>query len=182
MGQPLKFLLFIRQATWAEILGQWKSQEAHQSGWIRHYRRRGYRSWAAWRSAQFAPLKPERWAWRLYRVIDPLVAVPRWRGGPFRGWRRDYYGGRPWITLARLATNKKIQRHIKIRQIQRRWPKRIYFVGILSGHHITIIDGMHRACAIALSAREHQPVHGAVYVYLMRRHKPLGDLSTPIVN
>lgn len=177
-SRSLNGLRFLQPIPWPEVNRLWQRQE-RRSGWAKHYRGQGYRSWQEWRNAGFRPFRPHRRAWSLYEVSQPLQTIPRWYGGPFRGWKGIHYRGRSTASFAELAIRPKILRHPKVRGLLRQFPKNSLMIGAMIGRRLYILEGMHRACALALAAQQGRPVRARITIALTRLRQPLPDLSHP---
>lgn len=175
-------LRFLRRLPWSKVFQIWKRQEAALPAWIRHYRKKGYGSWREWRKAGFRPLHPQRRTWYLYEINNPTRVIPRWCGGPFGGWRKIHYRGRSTASFAQLATDPKIRRHEKIRSILRRFPKNSLMIGAMVGRRLYVLEGMHRACAIAIASAQGKTMRPRITIALTRLRRPLPDLSHPRKN
>ncbi len=163
----------LRGLAWSEIVDAWERQEARQPGWIRYFRGKGFTTWRAWRMHAMRSFRPATRAWTLYRVENPTRTIPAWWGGPFRGWRSQYYRGKSTMRFADLARLRALQRHGKIRSVQRHFPKRTRMFGVLLHGRVFVLDGMHRCVAVALSAREQKTVSSTVDIALAVVRKPL---------
>ncbi len=142
----------ISSVSWPTLFRAWEKCEASQTGWQRHYRERGFASWREWRTAAYRRLKPTTRKWIVYKVDHPELVVPTWFGGPFRGWRKHYQGSA--VTFKTLALRQSIRHHGKVLSIMKNFPRMTQLLGVVWKGRIVVIEGMHRACAVALSAKQ----------------------------
>ncbi len=173
---PLNELKPLGRISWAKLWRAWEQREAKQPGWIRHYRQRGYPSWRAWRTKAYAKLRPGQRPWTLYAVSHPEQSVPTWFGGPFKGWRK-HYRGRP-VTFRTLAGRRSIQTHGKILSLVRHFPPTTQLLGAVWRGRIVVIEGMHRATAIALAARKKRRLTTKMTIAITPVFGRLPDLSS----
>lgn len=154
-------LKHIRPLAWPDVFAIWRENEGENSHWREYAYSKGFSSWEEWRLQYVNALRlPEHDDWALYRVPDPLAAVPHWRGGPFNGWIKNFYGERanPAPTFAELAAIAKTQEHGGIQKIFDAFPPQTTVTGLARPEGIVIIEGMHRCCALALAARNGTPI------------------------
>jgi len=148
---PAQFasLKYIGPIKWADIFGKWREYEAGQESWKRHWEERGFASWDEWRVAYAAPLSPDKLDWQLYEVGEPLKDFPNIYGVPTRSWVDKAYGGKTTKLLKDLLSHPIITDNRKIDEIKKNFPKETMLTGLVYKNGIVLIEGMHRACAIA---------------------------------
>lgn len=142
-------LVPIRPITWTEIFGAWREMESYQESWQRHWTERGFDSWDEWRTAYTAPLHPETLSWELYEMTEPLHDAPFLYGTPTKGWVEKAYGSETTKQLKDLARLPIITENDKVRAIQKNFPKTTMLTGLIHDDKIVLIEGMHRANALA---------------------------------
>lgn len=165
--QHLHGLEHIRPLSWQETFGFWRDSEGSSLHWLRLARDRGFDSWAEWRLAYAPPFRlPER-AWNLYRVADPLREVPRFRGGPFKGWIERTYGDAGAMPQFRVIAERltDIQRGY-VRKLMADFPNETTVIGVRTDDGIVIIEGTHRCCAIAKAASEGAAIETDLHIAL----------------
>ncbi len=148
-------LKHIRPLTWKEVFEFWRENEERNPGWEEVAKDRGFASWEEWRRTYVPPFRLEEREWSLYRVTDPMRAVPKFRGGPFHSWIENIYGdagSTPTfdVIAARLAGMK----HGGVRKLTDSFPKETVITGVLTDDGIVVIEGTHRCAAIALAVAE----------------------------
>lgn len=172
-----KQLQVIGKVSWSELFRDWEAREARQAGWIKHYRERGYNSWREWRTAAFRNLRPAGRTWTVYRIDQPEKVIPHWYGGPFQGWRKFYYR-RQTVTFRTIARRQLLEKNGKVRQILKHFPAETQLMGVIWKGRIVIIEGMHRCCAIALTAQQGRAIKGNVTIALTSLSGHVPNLSS----
>ncbi len=146
----------IRPCEWEEIFLEWYKNEGNQANWRELAQKRGYAGWAEWRLKGYA----ERFAcreaeWGFYEISDPVDVVTGWHGGPFSSWIERHYGGAKTRTFAELVQDPNISSHAGIRARAENYPAPSVITALeLPNGKIFVIEGMHRACALALMSKE----------------------------
>jgi hypothetical protein len=160
-------LVYVRDLTWEEAFDFWRESEGENSKWAPHARERGFQSWEEWRRTMVAPARPAERRWRLYRVTEPLVAVPTFRGAPFRSWIQNVYGDLGSTpAFADIVRRPEILKHEGVRALAGDFPRRTTIIGIEHSGDVVIIEGMHRSAALALAAAEGKSVETELYLAL----------------
>ncbi|MBI4142416.1 hypothetical protein HY480_00915 [Candidatus Uhrbacteria bacterium] len=163
--------------TWTQVFAIWRTDEGDDSHWGPHARERGFPNWEAWRMTYATPLRlPER-SWSLYRVDDPIVWVPMFRGGPFGSWIRKYYRGAPHPSFTTLARHPDIISHDGVLALRDAFPNETTITGLLHDEGIVIVEGMHRCCAIALAAAQGKPLAITLHLALADAR---GEMLPPV--
>lgn len=141
--------------SWEEIFDVWQKREANIPGWKEHWEEQGYKTWDAWRKATHAAIFEKKdLQWKYFKIRDPLMSVPNFRIGTFRGWNQTYAEGKQSPTFADVADNPKLAENEKVQAIMADFPKETEIIGIVVGGEIVVVEGMHRCSAIALAAKE----------------------------
>lgn len=151
-------LKFIRSALWPELFEYWREGEANDPDWIESYTSHGFASWEEWRKNYVEALQLDQRQWGISTVLNPPQTVPGFHGGPFRSWIKKHYQGVDQPTFAELATRASLQQQFRINRLINTFPAETMLIGLRQGNEITVIDGMHRACALALAAARHQSI------------------------
>ncbi|HLN18904.1 MAG TPA: hypothetical protein VK255_01910 [Patescibacteria group bacterium] len=147
--QQYPSIKFIRPISWPEIFAIWKEGEAHQQSWKKHWEERGFDSWEQWRKAYASPLEPEKLEWNLYKIGDPIEVFPEIYGVPSKSWVKKAYQGETTKKLKNIIDIPSVKDHPKVIDLKKNFPAKTMFTGIVSGGKIILIEGMHRACALA---------------------------------
>jgi hypothetical protein len=142
----------IRHCSWEEVFLEWYKGEGSRENWNVLARERGFASWADWRIQGYARrFECAKADWGFYEIDDPSAVVGGWFGGPFRGWTERHYDGGEAKSFAELASRPEIESHRVIGTIAAGYPEESVIVALeLSDGRICVIEGMHRACALAL--------------------------------
>jgi len=139
---------FIKPVNWDGIFDTWRKSEAWQESWKKHWKERGYSSWDEWRKAYSAPLSPENLEWFLYEIKDPVKEFPFIYGVPSDAWIKKAYNDEK-KQLKDILNLPIIKDNPKILDIKKNFPEETMFTGIIYEDNIILIEGMHRACALA---------------------------------
>lgn len=134
---------------WRDIFSVWRSYEAYQQDWKKHWMERGFESWDDWRENYVAPLEPEKLSWKVYRINDPIQDINLIYGVPSRGWQEKCYGGEKTKMIKDILAHTIIIENEKIKSIMRNFPYQTMLTGIVNKERIILIEGMHRASALA---------------------------------
>jgi len=168
--QQYSSLEFTKSITWLEIFGAWREGEANQESWKKHWEERGFDSWDEWREAYAAPLEPKNLAWSLYKINDPIKDLPNFYGTPTRGWIDKAYGGKKTMLLKDLVKLLIISENEKVAAIKNNFPKETMLTGLIYKNNIILIEGQHRACALA-SWDSQTPLNSEVAIALAEWNK-----------
>lgn len=142
-------LIHIKSLSWKEVFDTWRNLEAWQESWKEHWTERGFNSWDEWREAYAAPLHPETLSWEMYHIADPIKDLPLFYGTPTKGWIEKAYGGEMTKQLKDISNLPIITENQKILDIKQAFPKETMLTGIVHEGKIVLIEGMHRANALA---------------------------------
>jgi hypothetical protein len=142
-------LEFIRPIGWSEVFGKWRKLEAWQEPWKKHWEERGYASWDEWRKHYSAPLEPEKLEWFLFEIKKPTKELPFFCGVPSKSWIEKAYNGEKTKQLKDILDLPIISENPKVLDIKKKFPKKTMLTGIVFQDKIVLIEGMHRACALA---------------------------------
>ncbi|MFA6047575.1 MAG: hypothetical protein WCV59_00530 [Parcubacteria group bacterium] len=143
-------LELIDSITWDKIFDTWRQGEAHQESWKKHWEERDFDSWDEWRKAYAAPLNPEKLGWFLYKINEPLKEFPEIYGVPSHSWIEKAYDGKITMQLKDILNLPIIKANQKIIDIKKNFPAKTMLTGLIWQDKIILIEGMHRACALAL--------------------------------
>lgn len=149
----------LRPVTWEEVFLEWYKNEGENPDWIALAKQRGFASWADWRVNGYARrFECEKAEWGLYEINNPSEIISGWFGGPFRSWIERHYDNEKTKSFTELAQRPEI---IALPTIQRRvkeYPAQSIITALqLPDNRIFVIEGMHRACALARMAAEGRP-------------------------
>lgn len=172
-------LKLIKPLTWPEVFEIWRSNEENTEHWKQYWKSKGFESWEAWRNHTHANLHGENLAWALYKVENPAETVSRFLGGPFRSWTKWFYMNNPKPSFADIVQHPGIQNHRGILELVDSFPSPTTITGVKTSDGIVVIEGMHRACAIALSVLKNRPVSSDLYIALADFPGQLPSLGAP---
>jgi len=150
---------FVRECEWEEVFLEWYKNEGNDPKWAALAKERGFANWTDWRINGYARRFACREAkWGFYEISDPASVVGGWYGGPFRTWIERYYDGGKTKTFFDLAGRSDIIEHTGIRLRMEKYPATTIITALeLAAGRIFVIEGMHRACALALLTKEGKP-------------------------
>lgn len=154
----------IRPCSWEEVFLSWYQNEGENPNWIKLAQERGFASWADWRINGYAKrFDCANAEWGIYEIENSSEAIASWYGGPFRTWIERFYDGAITKTLAELADHPGILEHKGVRSISESYPRETMITALeLSDGRMMVIEGMHRACALALMRKEGRPFEGTL--------------------
>lgn len=169
----MKDLKLIKKLKWDDVFEIWRQTEENLEHWQRYWQTKGFKSWADWRMGKVHAVNADKMKWELYEVKDALKAVPTWKGGPFTTWLKYFYAplgknADDLPTFAELATNPAVANHHYVLDLIKTFPKETTLTAVQTSQGIVIVEGMHRACAIALSVAQGRPVKTKVQVALAK--------------
>jgi len=167
-------LQLIKKLTFEEVFEYWRRNEAHQEGWNRLAKERGYASWEEWRMSYAKRFRCQEPEWSLYEIADPTKTVSQFWGGPFSGWVKNYYGGQISKSFAELAQSDYLRENPKVKDMLENFPKDTIMTGIRVAKKIYIIEGMHRAVALSIMNYKRMKFSGKVFIALADSSEELG--------
>ena len=97
--------------------------------------------------------------------------VPNFYGVPSKGWIEKAYDGETTKKLKDILNLPIITENDKIQAIKKDFPKETMLTGIIHNEKIILVEGMHRACAIASWDKE-KPFHAKVLIALAKWNQP----------
>lgn len=165
MGKAHDPLIPVRPLSWKEVFSIWRDGEARLPRWVQHYTKRGFSSWDEWRTHTVRDLHCEALSWELFEVSDPAAAEDFF-AGPFRAWQAKYYDGAHIMRFRDLAMIPALRSEKIVLEMGEHFPGEAYLVGLRTKEGIVIVEGMHRACALAVAAREGRSLDTHVFLAL----------------
>jgi len=146
----------IRNCQWEEVFLLWYKNEGENPDWIKLAEEKGYDSWADWRLKDHAnKFQCAKAQWGFYEIADAPAVVAGWHGGPFSTWIKKYYDGQQTRSFAELAQRSDIRGLYKIKSLIKSYPREFVIIALESTDgRVTVIEGMHRCCALAAMAAE----------------------------
>jgi hypothetical protein len=151
----MKDFRLIRKLNWEEVFLWWYQNEGKSENWINLAKKRGYASWAEWRiEGYIRSFECQKAEWELYEISDPTRAILGFYGGPFRTWIERYYNNKKTKNFFELAKNEILSKNDTIRSIMSNYPVESIIVCLDVDEKMFVIEGMHRACALAIMHNE----------------------------
>lgn len=163
---------YVRPISWEKIFSIWRELEAWQESWQKHWTERGFDSWDEWREAYARPLRPETLSWELFSVSDPLRDFPSLYGTPTDGWIKKAYNGKITKQLKELSKLPIVRDNEKILDLKKHFPAETMLTGLIHNDTIVLIEGMHRANALA-NWNPNTPFTGTVTIALAEWNEPI---------
>ena len=147
-----KAIVQIRLVQWEEVFLEWYKSEGENPNWLELAKSRGYNSWAEWRLDGYAKrFGCEKARWGFFEITNPGEVVKDWFGGPFRTWIERHYSGAKTKTFAELAQEPAILGQAAVKAMTVDYPVNSVISALkLPDKRIFVIEGMHRACALAV--------------------------------
>lgn len=149
---------FIKSLTWDEVAEIWRSNEINEGHWKAYYESKGHKSWEGWRKKYLGAYAALNKSWYLVRVKDPLVSVPNFRGGNYKGWKSNIYDGRE------LPKFGEMKEHPAAAEFLKNLPAETTIIALNTDIGIVIAEGMHRCAAITKAAKENKRVDLNLYI------------------
>ena len=145
----------IKPLTWEDVFQFWHDNEGSSENWKNAAKERGFSTWAKWRLQSYAqPLGCETASWGYYEIAKPAEVIVDFYGGPFRTWIEKYYDDAKTKKINELAKIPEIREHKGIRAMKENFPKNNIIICLRHKGEFYVIEGMHRACALALMNEE----------------------------
>lgn len=151
-----------KDTNWQNVLRAW--QQAEEEVWRPHYEGRGFPSWEAWRLTYYADLNLHAAPWRMGTLANPEV-IADWHVGGFQGWKRYRPQGEALTTFRTIARHPDLPQNSGVHKILDGGLHATMLIALTSGEKWAILDGTHRAAAIA---------HRAAAMALRTTHHPHG--------
>lgn len=151
-------LTFIESTTWGDVFRGWKDREATDPGWIHCATEvKGWPDWDSWRHYTADAIGAQTREWKRYQFAEPLSHVPHLLMGPYGGWQNQL-SEKNKLSFQELLDipehYARFQNHEIVQQMRKSLPFETEFIGLVREDtgDIVLIDGHHRACAIAFAA------------------------------
>lgn len=152
--------------TLEDVFQFWQANEAWNPKWQSVAKEKGFVDWEAWRRKFLERLaettEPD---WTLKELENPLEHVGDWYGGPFTGWIKRVYGGKPTMSFTEIIEQPFMKGHDYIPGLVEHFPK-LTILTIVEDNagRILVVEGMHRACALTVMAKEGKFLEARVFV------------------
>jgi len=161
--------LNIQPITWQKVYRTWKKNEDHDF-WRAHYQPRGFSSWPEWRKNYIQPLGLEKLKWQTGELKN-IKDILNFYGGPFKAWKKYFYKNKNSLTFKQLALLSKIKNNKRFKKLINNFPGQTTLIAIQRKNKIIIIDGMHRATALALMINKKQKIKTKINIAFAEYHK-----------
>src|SRR3989344_8521421 len=151
---------FIRTLPLAEVINIWAINENAENAphWTKFWKNMGLSSWEEWRKPYIDAISFSKDEWKLYKILDPIMSIPEFRGGPYKGWHEKFYDGKI------LPKFKDMKVHPVAEQYYTQFPHKTTLIAWETDKGLVIIEGMHRCTGITYAWRNHLPIRSQVYI------------------
>jgi hypothetical protein len=150
-----------KQPGWDTLFAEWEQLEKESGEYTALWQERGFASWREWREAYIKPLGVGGEIWNIGVLPNPTKAILDFYGAPTYTWQQKVYGGAQILPFSDIIQTSFVQSREKIKQIQENFPAETLLIAIEYEDKKILIEGMHRACALA-SWPDNVPFTGTV--------------------
>lgn len=148
-------LQYLGETDWSEIFKVWQANEGIMPSWQElATKQKGYKSWEEWRTAWVKNFDAQSRQWFRYEIIDPIKIVPNFYVGPTKAWQGNFMEKKIGKNTFSDLVGRVVFHYKKVGGILKNFPEKSEFIGVcLPGNKVVLIEGHHRASAIAVSAK-----------------------------
>jgi hypothetical protein len=137
----------LRDSNWAEVYGEWRKSEDSES-WKEFYEKKGFRSWEDWRWSRIKMFGLESRKWELFAPENAVEEVRSMFCDLATRWR-DFCPVVEKSDFLSLSKRDELKMHPKILGLRENFPEDSWLMGFKNNDRGIILDGHHRACALA---------------------------------
>lgn len=154
-------LIYREATTWKSVFSVWKNQEGVREEWHRVAEEKGFASWSDWRGAAAQKINADKRKWDRFEVLSPNQSIPKFLIGPTKTWQAHFSENEKNIhNFKTLVSRISYQNNEKIQAIKHNFPTKTEFIGVvLENNVIVLLEGHHRATAVALAQKEKKPIN-----------------------
>jgi len=138
---------YVCESSWEEVQDNWKTSEDNEL-WKAHYQGLGFKSWEDWRWSRIKLLGMEDREWTIEKTDNVIQEVREMFCDASTRWT-DFYDDRKDSTFGRLKDDPFLVSHQRVRSIRENFPQGSQMIGLRNADEIIVLDGHHRATAIA---------------------------------
>jgi len=149
---------FIKSLIWDEVTEIWRNNEIDEPHWKKYWESKNFKSWEDWRKKYLDAYTSLNKKWYLVRVKDPMVSVPNFHGGNYKGWKDSFYEDLEMPTFDEMKENSAAGEFLN------NLPKETTIIALNTDMGIVVAEGMHRCAAITKAAREGRQLDIELYV------------------
>jgi len=145
-------LTYQNPTTWDNIFSHWEELEGHSPDWLAVAQAKGFETWKQWCQAWVAQFQAPQRSWQTYAIENPLQTIPNFLIGPTQGWQKHFaIDEQNKHTFQTLVQRVNFEHNSKVQAIINDFPTSSQYFGILlPSHEVVLIEGHHRACALAV--------------------------------
>jgi len=137
----------IKSIPWEEVKEQWKQSEDNEL-WRDFYQKKGFKTWEDWRWPRIKMLKLAERDWNLEESENTIEEVRAMFCDATTRWT-DFYTRRSDSTFKNLKDHPFFVNHKRVQSIRENFPNKSQLIGLRHKDQIIVVDGHHRATAIA---------------------------------
>lgn len=168
-------LIFLKDIIWEEVFSNWRQDEEPRADWQRHLRENNFPDWETWRQYYIKAWNLQNKDWKLYQIQNPLQLTPDFLVGPFSGWQELCKQSGP--RFKDIASN--FQDHEKVQDLLKNFPKKTQLIGVKVGKKIMLLEGHHRATALAQMKIQNRKAASELWIALYEAEKFPETLPRP---
>jgi hypothetical protein len=137
----------LKNISWPEVESRWKASEDNEI-WQEFYRSKGFSSWEDWRWPRKKLLKLDQREWILAEPDNVIGEVRQMLCDATTRWT-DFYNNRAESDFGHLKDHPFFVNHKRVKAIRENFPHNSQLIGLRHDEQIILVDGHHRATAIA---------------------------------
>ena len=153
-------LEYKEKTTWGNVFQVWTQHEGSRTEWHQVAKEKGFDSWSQWRSAAAKKINAENREWHRFQITNPNETIPKFLIGPTKTWQSHFpKKEQNQHSFKTLVDQISYQDNEKVQEIKNNFPEKTEFIGVVNKNKkIVLLEGHHRATAIALANKENIPI------------------------
>jgi len=145
----------IEDVSWEDVEAEWRREEDNEI-WRDFYNKKGFADWEEWRWARKMMLRLPGRQWSIYIPENSVVEASQMYCDASTRWT-DFYSDREKSTFAHLKDHDFFTSHSRVLDIRRCFPEESQMIVLSSGAKSIVVDGHHRAVALAGMDKKNAP-------------------------
>lgn len=146
MSNRMNELKFLEDISFDDVVKRWEDREGFREEWQKVAKEKGFPDWRSWRMSYLKEFGLLDCKWRVYEVLPSLISAMY--TGPYSSWK-EFYEDREKSTFNDIS--EKLESNKKVKSMLESFPDESEFIGISDGERFMLIEGHHRAVAIAIA-------------------------------